>query len=291
MSGLKKNLIDLDVCKKRDLVNCNDVEPSIIQQCEFIGLCRSTYYYKPRMMNEKELRIMNRIDQINTKYPFYGSRRICCLLNQEREEIGRDKVKSFMREMGLKSIYPKPNLSMPNKEHKIYPYLLKDLTVSHCNHVWSTDITYIKLKSGFLYLTAIIDWFSRYVISWKISNSLEVDFCIEALNEALSISTPEIFNTDQGVQYTSNKFTSILKDHSIKISMDGRGRALDNIFVERLWRSVKYEEVYIKDYLNGNEAYEGIKKYFEFYNTERPHQSLNYKTPESVYRDVCINKK
>lgn len=228
--------------------------------------------------------LMNWVDEIYTKYPFYGKRRIRVHLKRERNiHVGLDKIRTIYKLLGLEAIYPKPNLSKPNKAHKIYPYLLRDLEIIRNNQVWSTDITYIRLKRGFIYLVAIIDWFSRYVLDWQISVSLEADFCIETLERSLLKSHCDIFNTDQGAQFTSNGFTKLILSHGIKLSMDGRGRALDNIFVERLWRSVKYECVYINAFETVQEAKEKIKAYFDFYNNIRPHQSLGYKTPAEIY--------
>lgn len=226
---------------------------------------------------------MRRIDEIYTQYPFYGKRRIRQALLRDGHYIGVKRVCSLMRKMGIQAIYPKPNLSKAHALHKKYPYLLRDVEVCRPNHVWGTDITYIRLAQGFLYLVAIIDWFSRYVLSFKLSNTLENDFCIDALETALKCSTPEIHNSDQGSQFTSINYTSILENEKIQISIDGRGRALDNVFTERLWRSLKQEEVYIKTYETPHDAYEEIKKYFAFYNHSRPHQSLNYKTPAEIY--------
>jgi len=232
-------------------------------------------------VSEQTLREMNRIDEIYTRLPFYGSRRIAVTLKTEGWSIGRERVQTLMRKMGITAIYPKPKLSKRDSQHTIYPYLLSNIDIMRPNQVWATDITYIRLRQGFLYLVAIIDLFSRYVLSWRLSNTLDSDFCVEALEEALEKGHPEIFNTDQGSQFTSNDFTAILKGEEIKISMDGRGRAFDNIFV--VWRTVKYEEVYIKDYQAVIEAKEGLGSYFPFYNSERPHQSLGYKTPHVVY--------
>jgi putative transposase len=226
---------------------------------------------------------MHRIDEIFTVSPFYGSRKILEGLRREGVSIGRERVQSLMRKMGLIAIYPKPNLSRRHLEHQVYPYLLGNISIERPNQVWSADITYIRLRSGFLYLVAIMDWFSRYVLSWRLSNSMEVSFCLEALEEALEQGRPAIFNTDQGTQFTSKEFTGILLSKGIKISMDGRGRAFDNIFTERLWRSVKYEEVYIKNYQVYKEAREGLGSYFPFYNKDRYHQALGYKTPYEVY--------
>lgn len=227
---------------------------------------------------------MRLVDEIYTKYPDYGSRRIKFELNTLGYPVGRERVRTLMRRMGIEAVYPKPNLSKSHPEHKIYPYLLRDVKIKRVNQVWSTDITYIRMQHGFMYLTAVIDWYSRYVLAWKISNSLDGAFCREVLLEALERGHPEIFNTDQGSQYTSPDFVAILIDRGIKPSMDGRGRALDNVFVERLWRSVKYENVYLNDYQNGFELSSGLKTYFVHYNEKRPHMSLNYKYPYEVYR-------
>lgn len=226
---------------------------------------------------------MRLIDEIYTAKPFYGKRRITQELQQKGIFIGIKKVRSLMNLMGIEAVYPKPNLSLRNSEHRVYPYLLRNVPVERVNQVWSTDITYIRMAQGFLYLVAIIDWYSRYVLSWKLSITLEKEFCIEALEEALTISIPEIFNSDQGSQFTSNDFTQKLLEKEIKISMDGRGRCLDNIFVERLWRTVKYEDIYIKDYSTPLEAKHGLTQYFHFYNHKRFHQSLDYKTPAQIY--------
>lgn len=226
---------------------------------------------------------MDLIDEQFTKTPFYGTRRLCIALKGKGYVINRKKMRRLMQKMGIEAIYPKKNLSKANKEHNKYPYLLEDLKINRPEQVWSEDITYIRLEKGFVYLTAIIDWFSRYVVSWKLSNLLSTDFCIEALEEALRKGIPDIFNTDQGVQFTSKDFIKVLKSRDIKISMDGKGRALDNIFIERLWRSVKYEEVYLKCYRTLRDAKEGLKNYFMYYNYKRPHQSLDYKTPNEVH--------
>lgn len=249
---------------------------------------RSNLYYEPVKDTDATLQMMNHIDEIFTEAPFYGSRKIKEALNRKGYSIGRKRVCSLMRKMGLFAIYPKANLSKSHPKHKIYPYLLTDMNIIYPNQVWSADITYIRLKQGFLYLVAIIDWFSRYVLSWRLSNSLDVYFCIEALEEALEKGCPDIFNTDQGSQFTSNDFTGILLGNEIKISMDGRGRVFDNIFTERLWRSVKYEEVYIKGYQVYGDAKDGLSTYFPFYNNRRYHQSLGYKTPNEVHCGIFI---
>lgn len=226
---------------------------------------------------------MNLIDKEYTDHPFYGSRRMTAWLCSKEHLVNRKRVRRLMQVMGLEAIYPKPNLSKANASHKKYPYLLRGVAARFPGHVWSTDITYIKLNGGFAYCVAVIDWYSRYVVSWRVSNTLDCGFCLEALTEALELGKPEIFNTDQGVQFTSNAFTGILEKSAIRISMDGKGRALDNIFVERLWRSLKYEDIYLKDYASVKEARQGIEKYFRFYNNERLHQSLEYQCPRDVF--------
>lgn len=226
---------------------------------------------------------MKLIDVIYTECPFYGSRKITEALFKKGYEINRKRTQRLMQKMGIKVIYPRPNLSRPDKAHRTYPYLLKGVAIEGINHVWSTDITYIPVRKGYLYLVAILDWFSRYVLTWKLSNNLESDFCIDVLKEALEIGKPKIFNSDQGVQFTSNRFVGILESHEVQISMDGKGRAFDNIFVERLWRTVKYEEVYCKAYESYEEAKKNLNDYFRFYNESRIHQSLGYKTPREIY--------
>lgn len=257
---------------------------SVRRQCEILGLGRSSFYYEPVPVNAQDKAVMDKIDEIFTKWPFLGARRISRQLKENGIAVGRRHTGTLMRLMGLEAIFPKRNTSMPHPDHPVYPYLLRDVEITRVNQVWSTDITYIKLKHGFVYLAAVIDWKSRYVLSFRLSNTLTPDFCVEALNEALQYGTPEIFNTDQGSQFTSEEFIGALKKHpSIQISMDGRGRAIDNIFVERLWRSVKYENIYLKGYETIPDTEKGLKEYFNFYNTERHHQSLDYKTPWLVY--------
>lgn len=258
-------------------------EVSIMRQCDLIGLPRSTFYYEPRAVSAQNLKLMNMIDEVYTRLPFYGSRRMTAELNNRGEAVNRKRVSRLMNVMGLEAIYPKPNLSKPSPGHRIYPYLLRDVAILRPDHVWSTDITYIRMRGGFLYLVAVIDWYSRYVLSWELSNTLSADFCVAALERALRRGCPEIFNTDQGSQFTSEAFTGPVLAAGAKMSMDGRGRALDNIFIERLWRSVKYEEVYLKDYDSVPVAIQSLAAYFRFYNTERLHQSLGYRPPEVVY--------
>lgn len=268
-------------------------EIPISRQCELIGLSRASYYYRPCPDAEEEYNclLMRLIDEQYTKTPFYGSRKMTTCLKKQGHKVNRKRIRHLMQMMGLEAIYPKPNLSKSMKEHKKYPYLLRDVEITQPNQVWSTDITYIRLKQGFIYLVAVIDWYSRYVLSWEISTTLDKEFCMKALNRALEYGKPEIFNTDQGVQFTSLEFTGRLENAGIKISMDGRGRALDNVFVERLWRSVKYEDVYLKDYQDVRVAKDGLRNYFQFYNAERPHQSLGNETPSEVYYKELLNTK
>lgn len=276
------------------MMNPKDKHLSLRDQCRLLDLNRSSLYYKPVLVSVEEQNLMNRLDEIFTMYPFYGSRRLMVSLQSKGFDVGRDHVRTLMGKMGLEAIYPKMNLSKRNQEHKVYPYLLSDVEILAPFQVWSADITYIRMMKGFMYLVAIIDWFSRYVLSWRLSNTLETDFCVEALREALGFGTPDIFNTDQGCQFTSADFTKILTKRDIRISMDGRGRALDNVFVERLWRSVKYEDIYLKEYGDVPDLRTGLKSYFKFYNNERPHQSLDYQTPSAIHfggRDelLCVN--
>lgn len=251
---------------------------SIARQCELLDLARSTWYYQVQGERRENLALMRAIDEQYLKTPFYGSRKIAALLG-----VSRKRIQRLMRLMGLEAIYPKRRTTWPAAGHKVYPYLLRDVKVIRPDQVWASDITYIPLKHGFLYLVAILDWFSRYVVSWRLSNTLEVGFCIDALDEALQCGQPEIFNSDQGSQFTASAFTSRLETRGVAISMDGRGRALDNVFVERLWRTVKYEEVYLKDYADGWEAEASLQEYFQFYQHERIHQALGYRTPAAVY--------
>jgi len=252
-------------------------------QCELLDLARSSYYYQPTKETEENVHLMRLLDEQYTRTPFYGIRRMTAWLQTQGYAVNHKRVARLMRTIGLETIYPKPRLSLPAENTRIYPYLLRDLTITRANHVWSTDITYIRTAKGFVYLVAILDWFSRYVLSWELSVTLDVTFCLDALERALRLTRPEIFNSDQGVQFTSMAFTHRLEAAQIRISHDGRGRALDNIFVERLWRSVKYEEVYLKDYDSVPTARRNLKAYFEFYNYERLHQALDYKTPAAVY--------
>jgi putative transposase len=248
-------------------------EISVRRQCELLGVNRSTLYYEPLGESAENLRLMRLLDEQYTRTPFFGSRRMTAWLNSIGFEVNRKRVTRLM-----------PRLSQPGEGHRIYPYLLREAKIERVNQVWSTDITYIRMAEGFVYLVAVMDWYSRFVLSWMLSLTMEGSFCIEALRRALRRGRPEIFNSDQGPQFTSEKFTGELEARAIAVSMDGRGRCMDNIFVERLWRSLKYEEVYLKDYASVREAEDGIRRYFQFYNQERLHQSLDYRTPAAIYR-------
>lgn len=267
------------------LVQANHKELSIRRQCELLQLPRSTWYrgVEPAQETPENLEIMAQIDKQYLKTPFYGSRKMVEHLQQNSWTVNRKRIQRLMRIMGIEGIAPGPNTSNPHPGHKIYPYLLRNYLIERPNQVWSTDITYIPMPCGFMYLVAIIDWFSRFVLSWSLSNTMDTYFCIEALKAALNEGKPEIFNTDQGSQFTSHEFTHTLLEKDIQISMDGRGRALDNVFVERLWRSVKYECIYLNEYSSVNSLHQGLSDYFRFYNYERIHQSLNYKTPEKIH--------
>jgi putative transposase len=258
-------------------------ELSLVRQCSLLGVSRSSLYYQPVPDSAEDLELMALMDRQYLKTPFYGSRKMTAWLRSQGYQVNRKRVRRLMRVMGLQAIYRRPNTSKPAPDHQVYPYLLKGLEINRVNQVWTADITYIPMAWGFLYLVAIMDWHSRYVLAWRLSNTLEVDFCMETLAEALSKGRPEVFNTDQGSQFTSEAFTGILLEQGIQISMDGKGRYTDNIFVERLWRSIKYEEVYLKAYGNGTEARAGIGAYLDFYNQERPHQALGYRTPGEVF--------
>jgi putative transposase len=263
---------------------------SIRRQCELLSVGRSGVYYEAVGVTSEELALMRRIDKIHLQYPFYGSRNIAHILSASGETTNRKCVQRLMRLMAIESVAPKPNTSRPTPEHPVYPYLLRNLKIFRVNQVWAADITYIPLALGFAYLVAIIDWYSRRVLAWRLSNTMDTNFCVEALQEALArFCRPEIFNTDQGSQFTAEAFTSILRGAGVAISMDGRGRCIDNVFVERIWRSLKYEEVFLHAYEDLVEARAGIGRYFDFYNLRRPHQSLGYQTPDAFYRGLIHN--
>ena len=256
----------------------------VTRQCQLLNLNRSSVYYQPRGVSDEDLQLMRRIDEMHLKRPFYGSRRIRDWLQDEGFPVNRKRVQRLMRQMGITALYPKANTSRSGKGHKIYPYLLRGLEIDRPNQVWAADICYVPMARGFVYVVAIMDWYSRKVLAWRVSNTMDADFCVEALEEAISrYGTPEIFNTDQGAQFTSESFTGVLKAAGVRISMDGKGRWVDNVFVERLWRSLKYEEVYLKAYETVVEARQGLANYFQFYNRERRHQGLNRQTPDQVY--------
>lgn len=252
-------------------------------QAELLGISRRSLYYQPVPPPPEEVAIKHRIDELYTAHPFYGSRKLTVLLSEDFGPINRKRVQRYMREMGIAGIRPVPNLSKPIHTHRVYPYLLRGVTAQAPDHIWGCDITYIRLRNGWLYLVAILDWFSRYVVSWALDDTLEMPFVLDAVSQALGRATPQIWNTDQGSQFTSPQLISQIEAAGAQISMDGRGRALDNIFTERLWRSVKYEEVYLADYASPREARMGLTRYLTFYNTERPHQALNYRRPVELY--------
>lgn len=260
------------------MIDVDHPQLSVRRQCELLGLERSTFYYQPCTESAENLKWMRAIDRLYLQRPYFGSRRIA-----DELAINRKRAQRLMRLMGLEAIHPKPRTTRRAKEHRIYPYLLRNIEITRPDQVWSTDITYLPLREGYLYLTAVMDWYSRYVLAWRLSNHLEGTFCCEALDAALTISQPEIFNTDQGCQFTSDAFTSRLLARNIQISMDGRGRALDNVFVERLWRTVKYEEVYLREYVDAIDARTSLRRYLRFYNQARRHQSLDRRTPAEVY--------
>jgi putative transposase len=250
-----------------------------------MGLARASYYYAPREERAENLVLLRLLDEQYTRTPFYGVPRMTAVLRGQGYTVNPKRVRRLLRTLGLMALFPKPRTSAGAPEHRVYPYLLRGVAIERVNQVWSTDITYIRLRAGFVYLVAVMDWYSRYVLSWALSNTLEVGFCLEALEAALPCGPPEIFNSDQGAQFTSPAFTGRLAAGGVRISMDGRGRALDNVFIERLWRSVKYEEVYLQEYESVRDAHQGLGRYLGFYNTERPHQSLGYRTPGEVYTD------
>jgi len=284
----------MSVSEKRVCIQPEIPGLSIVRQCELVSLPRSSYYrpvYEPSKISQEDLELMRLIDEEYMRHPFYGSRKIRIYLKRQGYRVNRKRVQRLMRRMGIQSLAPKPNTSSPRKDHKIYPYLLKGMNINRPNMVWCSDITYIRLSGGFVYLTAVMDWHSRYVLSWEISVTMDDDFCVNALKSAIrQYGRPDIFNTDQGSQYTGKDFTGVLLGHNIKISMDGKGRAMDNIFIERLWRSVKYEEIYLHEYQNVKELIVALKKYFNFYNFERSHQSLDDQMPIEVYRVKDLEK-
>jgi len=270
------------------MLDKSDPDYSVKEQCELLGLNRTSLYYKPKPISEKKLAILRRIDELYTINPSFGGVTIGTILRREGLAISDPTVRRYMTAMGLQAVYPGPNLSKRAHDSLIYPYLLRNMDIVKPNQVWGTDITYIRMRNGFLYLVAFMDWYSRYVVSWELSDTLETEFVLAALRRALSIAVPEIVNSDQGSQYASLEYAALLKDNGVKISMDSRGRCMDNIFTERLWRSLKYQEVYLRDYESPREARAGITRYFELYNTFRPHQGLNGLTPHEVYFGYAV---
>ena len=273
---------------RRSLIDWEKSPPSLRRQCDLLSLHRSGIYYEPGEVSDEDLELMRQIDELHLAQPQFGSRSVTTMFRRKGLSINRKHIQRLMRQMGIEGLAPGPSTSRPRREHKIYPYLLRGLTVDKANQVWASDITYIPMARGFLYLVAIIDWYSRRVLTWRLSNTLDAHFCVEALKEALHrFGVPEIFNTDQGAQFTSEAFTKVLQRQHVRISMDGKGRCLDNVFVERLWRSLKYDEVYRHAYDDGWQARGGIARYFRFFNDERPHQSLGNRTPHEVYAESC----
>jgi putative transposase len=275
------------------MIDRPDGEFSLRRQCGLLGLNRSSLYYRPATESEENLRLMRLLDEQYTRTPYYGVLRMTAWLRHLGYEVNPKRVRRLLRLMGLEAVYQKPVTSQPNPEHEIYPYRLRGLAIDHCDHVWSADITYVRLASGFVYLMAVIDWYSRYVLGWELGTTLEADFCIEAVERILAQRQCEIFNTDQGAQFTTTRFTRPLLDKGSQVSMDGRGRALDNIFVERLWRTVKYEYIYLQDLQTVRDAWLGLRDFFHFYNHERFHQSLDYRTPAQVYfgkQQDCVSQ-
>jgi putative transposase len=275
--------------ERKILIEPGNEKIPIIRQCDLLDISRASYYYEPKVISQTTIDLMNRVDQIYTDKPYYGYLRITRQLKREGTVVNHKRVANLMQILSIQAIYPKKNTSKPNPENLKYPYLLRELKVVRPNQVWGTDITYVRANGIWFYLVAILDWYSRYVISWKLSKNMHVDFCNQVLMEALKKAIPEIHNSDQGSQFTSKEYTDILKQKNVQISMDGRGRCFDNIFTERLWRTVKYEEVYLQDYSSFREAEQSLSKYFHTYNTDRLHQSLNYQTPAEVYFEKIKN--
>ena len=272
--------------QRRLWIDPHHSELSVQRQCELLGLPRSTYYYQPRPESAENLRLMRRLDELYLNCPFFGSRRMAVTLG-----VNRKRMQRLMAILGIEAHYPKPNLSRPAPGHEVYPYLLRGVSIERPNQVWSTDITYIPMRAGFLYLVAVMDWFSRFVLSWELSNTMETGFCLAALESAFRFGQPEIWNSDQGSQFTAAEFLAPLKKRNISISMDGRGRALDNVFIERLWRSLKYELIYPGDFASGAELRPALDRYFHFYNQRRPHQALGYRTPAELFPRQSIRKR
>jgi putative transposase len=272
------------VSEARTWIELGHPELSVREQCRILGIHRSNVYYEPVPESAENLQLMRMMDEEHLKRPYRGSRQLMDFFKDEGLAVNRKRIQRLMRIMGIEGLSPKRRTTLQNKGHQVYPYLLRNLEINRPNQVWCCDITYIPMPLGFLYLVAVMDWYSRYVISWRLSNSMDVDFCVEALQEAFRQGKPEIFNTDQGAQFTSREFTGALKAQDVAISMDGKGRAIDNVMIERLWRTVKYEEVYLKEYTSGTECHKGLSEYLDYYDHRRRHQSLNHRTPWDVYR-------
>jgi len=270
--------------ERQTLIDRADPHFSIVRQCQLLKVARSTLYYRPSPVSDDDVAVMRRLDEQYLMTPFYGARRMVAVLRRDGFVVNRKRIRRLMRVMGIEAIYQKPNTSRGHPEHKVYPYLLRGMAIERPNQVWCADITYIPMAKGFVYLVAVMDWFSRRVLAWRLSIGMDTDFCVEALQEAMErFGQPEVFNTDQGVQFTSAAFLDELEGNGVQVSMDGKGRFLDNIFIERLWRSLKYEEVFIKAYGSVADARRGISAWFTFYNNERPHQALDYRTPSQMF--------
>jgi len=272
------------VTEARSWIDFENAELSVREQCRLLGIHRSSIYYEPQPETAENLQFMRLMDEEHLRHPARGSRQMVDFLEDQGFFVNRKRIQRLMRKMGIEGMSPQRRTTLQNTGHRVYPYLLRGLSIERPNQVWCSDITYIPMRHGFMYLVAVMDWYSRHVLSWRLSNSMDADFCVEALEDALQLATPEIFNTDQGAQFTSREHTDKLRSHGVAISMDGKGRAIDNVMIERLWRTVKYEEVYLKEYVTGTDLYQGLRSYFDFYSHERRHSSLDRQTPANVYR-------
>lgn len=268
----------------RKWIDFENTELSVREQCRLLGIHRSNIYFEPQPETEENLQFMRLMDEEHLRHPARGSRQMIDFLEDQGFIVNRKRVQRLMRKMGVEGMSPRRRTTLRNAGHQVYPYLLRDLRIERPNQVWCSDITYIPMRHGFMYLVAVLDWYSRHVLSWRLSNSMDADFCVEALDEALQLTTPEIFNTDQGSQFTGREHTEKLTSHGVAISMDGKGRAIDNVMIERLWRTVKYEDIYLKEYATGTDLHKGLSSYFDFYTRERKHSSLDHQTPAEVYR-------
>lgn len=280
----------MTVNEARSWIDYDNPEISVREQCRILGFQRSGIYYEPQPETPQNLRIMRLLDEEHLRHPASGSRQLINFLEGEGIDVNRKRIQRLMRKMGIEGISPKRRTTMAAAGHQVYPYLLRGLKIERPNQVWCSDFTYVPMANGFMYLVAVMDWFSRHVLSWRISNSMDADFCTEALDDALSKATPEIFNTDQGAQFTSREYTNRLKDHGVAISMDGKGRAIDNVMIERLWKTVKYEDIYLKEYTSGTDLYKGLKSYFHYYTSVRKHSSLDRQVPIAVYRSGRLKR-